>query len=111
MNTDEVIETAQQFAQKVRQLQRTVVELEYLCKQAEAAARYYARAESLRGLGLRRLLTVEELREEASLDLKRVIDEARREIATAQELTAWLPREHSDLARAARDGEAVAPVE
>jgi len=114
VNTKKVIETARQFAEKVRELETTAAVLRSMCREAESAARYYAEADLRYELGRHRLarsvFTPEEAREAATTDLMRVIGEAAQEIRQAQELAAWLPREHSDLSRAAVESEAVADV-
>ena len=46
MNSRQVIETAQRFAAKARELQTTAAELGHLCGEAESTARYYAQIES-----------------------------------------------------------------
>lgn len=114
MNTAKVIETARRFAEKARELETTAAVLRAMCREAEATARYYAqidyRYELERGSKFPPIFTPEEARESATADLMRIVGEAAQEIRQAQELAAWLPREHSDLARAAIESEAVADV-
>ena len=114
MNTKKVIQRARQFAEKVRELETTAAVLRSMCREAESAARYYAEADLRYELGRHRLarsvFTPEEAREAATTDLMRVIGEAAQEIRQAQELAAWLPREHSDLARAVIDAVEAANV-
>ena len=99
MDTQRVIETAQQFGERARELQTTAAELRHLCQVAESEARYYTRAAGDDG------------RDDALAAVMHVVGEAAQVIRQAQEIAAWLPREHTDLARAVLDGEAVAPVE